>query len=150
MSTAARTIPVPRYGSAAQLATYAGLSVKTVRRLVDAGKVRGIKVGRRLLIPFEDLDRHILRLADHRPRTQEVPAMAIANTPIPPAAIDPATGRLLPLSDRERASRSAALARTLDDIAGIADETDADETWAEVFRGIDAGRPHRPLFEGQS
>ena len=50
MGSAARKVPDRRYGSAAELASYAGLSVKTIRRLVDAGKVRGHKVGRRLLI----------------------------------------------------------------------------------------------------
>jgi hypothetical protein len=28
------------------------------------------------------------------------------------------------------------------------DETDTDAAWAEVYRSIDAERPHRPLFEG--
>ena len=30
----------------------------------------------------------------------------------------------------------------------MTDETDTDEVWAEVFRSIDEGRPHRKLFEG--
>jgi excisionase family DNA binding protein len=144
-----KPLPVPRYGSAAQLASYAGLSVKTVRRLVDAGKVRGIKVGSRLLIPFEDVDRLILRAEDRSPRTQERSAMAIANTTAPPAAIDPATGRLLPMSDAQRKARSEALGRALDAMAAMTDETDTDLAWRDVFRGIDEGRPHRPLFEGE-
>jgi excisionase family DNA binding protein len=142
MSTAVRTIspPIPRYGSAAQLATYSGLSVKTIRRMVDAGKVRGLKVGSRLLIPFEDLDKFI----------QEGPTtMAIADTPAPTAAIDPATGRLLPQSDAQRKARSEALGRALDAMAAMTDEADTDLAWRDVFRGIDESRPHRPLFEGQ-
>jgi excisionase family DNA binding protein len=75
MSSVVEAARVPRFGSAAELAAYAGLSVKTIRRLVDAGKVRGRKVGRRLLIPFEDIDAfilgaeddtHILKIEDHR------------------------------------------------------------------------------------
>jgi hypothetical protein len=62
--------------------------------------------------------------------------------------IDPATGKARPLSDEERRARSEALDRALDEIAAIGDETDTDEIWADVFRGIDEGRPHRPLFEG--
>ena len=30
----------------------------------------------------------------------------------------------------------------------ITDESDTDENWREVYRNIDAGRPHRPLFKG--
>lgn len=148
MSVALRAPTAPRYGSAAELAVYSGLSVKTVRRLVDAGKVRGLKVGRRLLIPFEDLDRHVLRMEDHRPTPRESPAMSIALTPARTGDVDTSTGRLLPLSDEDRKARSEALGRALDEIAGMTDETDTDEVWAEVMRGIDEGRPHRPLFEG--
>jgi hypothetical protein len=63
--------------------------------------------------------------------------------------IDPATGKARPLTDEERRVRSEALRRALDEIAEIADETDTDEIWADVFRGIDESRPHRPLFEGR-
>jgi hypothetical protein len=62
--------------------------------------------------------------------------------------IDPATGRLRPISDEERRTRSAALRRALAEIAEITDETDTDEVWADIFRSIDESRPHRPLFEG--
>src|SRR2546423_9023823 len=59
MATVAQLDRAPRYGSAAELARYGGISTKTVRRLVEAGRVRGFKVGRRVLIPFADLDRTI-------------------------------------------------------------------------------------------
>jgi hypothetical protein len=74
--------------------------------------------------------------------------MAVAPTTPPPAAVDPATGRLLPLSDEQRRARSEALTRALDEIAGITDETDTDEVWRDALRGIDESRPYRPLFEG--
>jgi excisionase family DNA binding protein len=147
MPAVAKSVPAPRYGSVAELANYAGLSAKTIRRLVESGTVRGLKVGRRLLIPYEDLDRHILRMEDLRPRTQEVSTMAIAPTPARPGTVDPETGRLRPLSPEERQARSEALARVFSELAP-ADETETDEAWREVFRGIDEGRPHRPLFEG--
>ena len=76
--------------------------------------------------------------------------MAIAPTPARPCTVDPETGRLLPLTDEQRKVRSEALARVLDQIDQITDETDTDERWAEVFRHIDEGRPHRPLFGGTS
>ena len=66
-----------------------------------------------------------------------------------PNTIDLKTGRLLPLTDEQRKARSEALARALDEIDEITDETDTDETWRNIFRSIDEGRPDRPLFEGQ-
>jgi hypothetical protein len=75
--------------------------------------------------------------------------LADAAGPIPafgPAAVDE-HGRIA-LTDEEWEARRAAAVRALDAIAAITDETDTDETWREVFRGIDAGRPHRKLFEG--
>jgi hypothetical protein len=63
--------------------------------------------------------------------------------------IDPATGRARPLSAEEQHARAEAFARALDDDIMAADETDADEVWTAFFRGIDEGRPHRPLFEGR-
>ena len=73
--------------------------------------------------------------------------MAIAPTPSRTPTIDPETGRLLPLTDEQRKARSEALARVFSELAP-ADETETDEAWRDVLRGIDEGRPHRPLFEG--
>jgi hypothetical protein len=86
-----------------------------------------------------------MRVSDHS--VKENPDMAITHSTEKPL-IDPATGRLRPLSDEERRTRSTALRRALEEIAEITDETDTDEVWADVFRGIDASRPHRKLFEG--
>ena len=74
--------------------------------------------------------------------------MSIAPTPTRTGGVDTATGRLRPLSDQERKARSAALGHALDEIAEMTDETDTDEVWRDVMRGIDESRPHRPLFEG--
>ena len=66
----------------------------------------------------------------------------------PPVAVDPATGRILPISDEERAARRSASLRATRAISQITDETDTDEIWQEVYRNIDEDRPHRKLFEG--
>jgi hypothetical protein len=58
--------------------------------------------------------------------------------------VDPVTGRRRALSDEERRARSESLQRTLDEMAKITDETDTDENWAEVFRGLEAARPEYP------
>jgi len=71
--------------------------------------------------------------------------------PIPsfrPLALDPETGRVLPISDEELAARRDAALRMLKVLDQITDESDTDEEWREVYRNIDACRPHRPLFRG--
>jgi excisionase family DNA binding protein len=119
MASVGMAMPRVRYGSAADLASYSGLSVKTIRRLVDAGKVRGRKVGRRLLIPFEDLDAHILSPEERRTST-----MATAPSPRHPK------GRgvpfVPPISAEELAARNRAAMALLDewesDVEGEADQ----------------------------
>jgi hypothetical protein len=66
----------------------------------------------------------------------------------PPVALDPKTDRMLPISDEELAARRDAILRMLKVLDQITDESDTDENWREVYRNIDAGRPHRPLFHG--
>jgi hypothetical protein len=66
----------------------------------------------------------------------------------PPLALDPETGRMLLITDEELAARRDASIRMLAVLEQITDENDTDEKWREVYRNIDAGRPHRPLFEG--
>jgi hypothetical protein len=56
-------------------------------------------------------------------------------------------GRLIPLSPGERKARSEAAIRALRAI-GKRPDTDPPGTAELVMRGIDEGRPHRPLFEG--
>ncbi len=66
----------------------------------------------------------------------------------PALALDPETGRMLPISEEEKAARRDAVLRMLRVLHQITDDSDTDENWREVFRNIDAGRPHRPLFQG--
>jgi len=71
---------------------------------------------------------------------RRVPSMATAPVTKTPV-IDPVTGLMRNMSDEERRERSEALQRALDEIATITDETDTDEIWDDVFRGLKAARP---------
>ncbi len=64
--------------------------------------------------------------------------------------VDPVTGRRRVLSDEERLARSHRLQHTLKSLREITDESDTDENWAEVFRGLAAARPEYPPVEGTS
>lgn len=60
-----------------------------------------------------------------------------------------AEGNRLPETDEERARRSAAFQRMLDEWdQQPTDEMDTDEAWEQFMRNVDAERPHRKLFEG--
>jgi excisionase family DNA binding protein len=128
MATVAQESPAkaPRYGSAAQVAAYAGLSVKTVRRLVEAGAVRGLKVGRRLLIPYADLDRHILRRAVAMAVVQPRPAEAAPYVP--------------PISAEELTRRNARAVELLDSWMTEGDEQEQHETMAVLREALGPGR----------
>src|SRR4051812_32580386 len=139
MATAATKVGLaPRYGSPAEVAAFLGLSSKTIRRMIAADSVPSYRVGRRVLVPFRDADRVV-----RRNRNRRAPTMAVA-PPTGPPLIDPATGRLRPLSDEERRARSESFRRALEEMAEITDETDTDEVWAEVHRGLAAARPAPP------
>ena len=61
------------------------------------------------------------------------------------------SGRLVPRSESDRKAHSVELRAALDEIAAIGpDDSDAEEIWDEVFRGIDSARPQRPLFSERS
>ena len=66
----------------------------------------------------------------------------------PPLSLDPETGRMLPLSRQELDARRDAALRMLKVLDQVTDENDTEENWREVYRNIDAARPHRPLFKG--
>ena len=65
----------------------------------------------------------------------------------PALAVDSSSGRILPISEEQRAARREAAIRALRAISEIADETDTDDRWEEIYRNIDDSRPHRKLFE---
>jgi excisionase family DNA binding protein len=132
MVSVAEAIRPRRFGSAAELASYAGLSVKTIRRLVDAGKVRGRKVGRCLVIPFEDLDAHILEVGDE-PRRPTMPATR------PRSSFD-ARGRALPLPADEERRRADEAILALDRLDEMGDEDEQRATLRGLMVNLDEDR----------
>jgi excisionase family DNA binding protein len=139
--SAATSTHGPRYGSAAELATYAGLSVKTIRRLVDAGKVSGHRVGRRVLIPFEDMDRLIVGRAN-RVGPGRSSIMATAETTA-------TEGHYVPrISAEEQARRNKAAIALLDSWESEGDEQEQRETLAILQESLGRSRTasSRKLF----
>ena len=54
------------------------------------------------------------------------------------------------MSEDERKAHFERVRRALEKLDAMpADETETDEIWAAVMRGIDEGRPERKLFEGR-
>jgi hypothetical protein len=143
MTSLAHTASVPRYGSPAEVA--AGRTVHqdgTVRRVITTRPIPAYRIGRRVLVEYRNADQFVRQ-------SRSVPTMAIvqpAETPL----IDPTTGKLRPLSDEEHRACSEALHRGLEEIDSITDETDTDEVWDEVFRGLAAARPPYPPGNGDS
>jgi len=125
----------PRYGSAAELASYAGLSVKTIRRMVDAGHVRGLKVGRRLVIPFEDLDHHALRRGKNRRPTMP----PIGQDVMPRRSTDP-SGRAIALDEHQARRRAEEGIQALDALDDMGDEDDHRRTLEVLERAEAEGR----------
>ena len=115
-----------RYGSAAEVAAYAGLSSKTIRRMVSSGKVRGSKVGRRVLIPFEDLDGLVRKSAVS-------PAVA------PPSSALDASGRARPLGPGEAAWRARRAIEALDSLDGLGDDAEQAGTLSGLLDGLAGG-----------
>jgi hypothetical protein len=66
---------------------------------------------------------------------------------LPPSGLGP-DGKLLRLSDIERRERRESARRRLAEIAQLPDD-DPPGAFEEFMRGIDEGRPHRPMFKGQ-
>jgi excisionase family DNA binding protein len=138
MASVAPEKPPAEFWSAAQLAEYSGLSLKTVRRLVDAGKLRGYKVGRRVLIPPEDLFR-LMRRKGRSPMSTAQQA--------PPRGVVDAQGRLIPMTEEEVRAAAPAIARGLDTIDDMGDPDEQRATLDALMAGLDEDRPsHRKLF----
>jgi hypothetical protein len=131
--SAAPELPAPRYGSAARLAVDPGLGVKTVHRLVESGRVRGLKVGRRLLTPFEDLDRLVTGQAGS-PTVGSNPVMATT----PKATTE--GPHLPPVSDEEQARRNRAAIARLDAWEAEGDEQEQRETMEILRQALGRGR----------
>jgi excisionase family DNA binding protein len=143
MSSAVRTPIQPRYGSAAEVASYAGLSVKTVRRLVDAGKVPGHRVGRRVLIPFDAMDRHILSFEEHR---RDAMSAAAPQVTLPRRSVDE-SGRAIRLSPEQARLRAEEALRALDDVATIGDEEERRATFEALRQALnEEPMSNRPRF----
>lgn len=106
-----------------------------IRRQVDSGEVRGHKVGRRPPIPFEDLDRHILRIKDQRRPTLPTTQQAVS----PRRSIDP-RGRSIPTTPEAVRARAAEIAAGLDALDDMGDEDEQRETLAALAVAIDADR----------
>ena len=108
-------------------------------RSANEGSLRKVGLVRLILTLFDATD---------YPEAEESPHMAITPMSARPGTVDTDSGPIQPLTDQERRARSEALGRALDEIAGMTDETDTDQVWQDVMRGIDENRPHRPQFEG--
>ena len=135
MPALAKAAPVPRYGSVAEISSYSGLSPKTIRRMVESGRIRSYKAGRRLLIPFEELDRAIVPFEEHRRANMSQGSSAV----MPERTID-ARGRAIPLSDEELDRRAEAAIRALDALDDMGDEDEQRETLDALIEAIDQDR----------
>jgi excisionase family DNA binding protein len=139
MSAVAKAPQAPRFGSVAQMATYTGLSPKTIRRRVEDGSIRGVKLGRRLLIPFEDVDRRLDGVAGLHPGTREERTVATIHRPAgdPAAAegpyVPPVAAEALARSNRE-------LVELLDAWESEGDEEEQRETLAVLRESLGARR----------
>jgi excisionase family DNA binding protein len=137
----------PRYGSAADLAAYCGVSVKTVRRLIDSGKVRGLKLGRRVVVPFEDLDSHLLRTQQaRRPTMQATPTLTTPQAGGLPRLRFDERGHAIAPTEAELRGEAERIRQSLAEMDAIPDDPPGSDE--EFWRAIDAGRPERPLFRG--
>ena len=89
-------------------------------------------------------------MSESRSTTVEpIPAKILNVGELPKSGVD-ACGRILPMSEDERKAHFERVRRALEKLDAMpADETETDEIWAAVMRGIDEGRPERKLFEGR-
>ena len=65
---------------------------------------------------------------------------------LPKSCLGP-DGKIPAMTEEERHQRSEALRETLEAIAKMPDD-DPPGSFEEFMRGIDEGRPHRPMFKG--
>ncbi len=72
------------------------------------------------------------------------PAVDLAS--LPPSCLGP-DGKFRSMSEEEKREYLESARRRLDEIEQMTDE-DPPGSFEEFMRGIDEGRPHRPLFTG--
>ena len=65
-----------------------------------------------------------------------------------PAPLVDARGRVRRLTPEERAERTAKIRALFEPIESEPSTPEEEATYREILRGIDEGRPQRPLFEG--
>lgn len=65
---------------------------------------------------------------------------------LPPSCLGP-DGKLPRMSDEERRERLESVRRRLAEIEEMTDD-DPPGAFEEFMRGLDEGRPHRPMFKG--
>ncbi len=65
---------------------------------------------------------------------------------LPPSCLGP-DGKLPRMSEEERREHLESALRRLDEIEQMTDE-DPPGAFEEFMRGLDEGRPHRPMFKG--
>jgi excisionase family DNA binding protein len=126
MTTAARTHLIPRYGSPAEVATFLGVSVKTVRRVIESGQLPSYRVGRRVLVAYRDADQFVRR----------IPTMSITTTVSPYRSVD-AHGRALQMTEEEIRRRNEEAIRALDEVATMGDEEEHRATLETLMTAID-------------
>src|SRR5690349_10834093 len=78
------------------------------------------------------------------PGARELSARILAS-PMPESCVDE-NGRIKTMTEEENQRRARAFEKAMKELAQITDETDTEEMWREVAKGIDQHRPHRPLF----
>jgi hypothetical protein len=69
-----------------------------------------------------------------------------SSRPLPPSCLGP-DGKLPRMSDEERRQRLESVRRHLAEIEEMTDD-DPPGAFEEFLRGLDEGRPHRPMFKG--
>ncbi len=66
--------------------------------------------------------------------------------PLPPSCLGP-DGKLRQMSDEERLERLESIRRRMAEIDQMTDD-DPPGAFEEFLRGLDEGRPHRPMYKG--
>ena len=122
------TMAMRDYGSPGEIAQRLGVSLKTVRRLYQSGKLLAHKIDRRVMIAYEDAEALVRRSV----RT------------IQPIGVTSSTlghdGRALAFSDAESRTRARLALAALDDEGDESNETDEADHFAALHAGLQFNR----------